>query len=168
TFNETAYFRWATFKTADFSGATFKTAYFSGATFNETAYFSGATFNETAYFSGATFNETAYFRWATFDGEATFISLKEAPTILFEGVSFKNPEKVVFDDFDLSNVSFVYTDISKVNFGERIRWDKNKKHIDERRADKGEVPYEVVATVYRRLRQNLESKMRYTEAGRFF
>lgn len=139
----------------------------SGKEFPKPTYFSWATF-KTAYFRWATFNETAYFRWATFDGEATFISLKEAPAILFEVVSFKNPEKVVFDDFDLSNVSFVYTDISRVNFGERIRWDKNKKHIDERRADKGEVPYEVVATVYRRLRQNLESKMRYTEAGRFF
>ena len=88
--------------------------------------------------------------------------------IYFESVNFTLPELTVFDDFDLTNVSFVYTDISEIEIGERTRWKANKKLLDERRADHGEIPYENVATVYRRLRQNFESRLRYSEAGRFF
>jgi len=124
----------------------------------------------------ATFNKVASFRRATFFQEAIFRKLRnkrdsqyqDAPVLSFQSSIFVNPEKIRFDDFDLGNVSFVYTDVSRINLGERVRWETSKKPIDERSADEGEVPYEVVATVYRRLRQNFDSKSRYVEGGRFF
>ena len=161
---------------ANFGVATFNKADFSGTTFNRQAYFGFATFNGEAEFFKADFNK-AIFSDTTFNGKALFESLRRIkgnsqygndPILDFRHVHFGNPEEVHFDDFDLGNTSLAYTDVSKIDIGERVRWKANKKLMDERLADKGEVPYEVVATVYRRLRQNLESKLRYVEAGRFF
>jgi len=180
-----AVFKEAIFNEAYFANATFNEAYFTGAKFNEKADFRRARFNIADFiyatfgkadFVSTEFNEEVCFNNATFS-QAYFFALRRKrensiygndPILKFKSVDFCNPEEAHFDYFDLSNTSFAYTDVSRVDIGERIQWKTNEKMYDERLADEGKLPYGKVATVYRRLRQNLESKMRYTEAGRFF
>jgi uncharacterized protein YjbI with pentapeptide repeats len=176
TFNEKAHFR-ATFKRANFIRATFNgNAYFSNAIFNEAVTFKEATFNKKADFSEAKIGRVAYFPHAVFN-EVKFVDLKrgkkgilstDGPVLIFRGATFNDPENTRFDQLDLSNISFVAADVSQIDIGENVRWDANKKFLDERLAERGEVSYEKAGTVYRRLRQNLESKLRYAEAGKFF
>jgi len=160
---------------ANFSNARFcKVAGFPHAEFSENADFFHTTFSGVADFFGAQFSKEAKFERARFSESAFFTNLrkdsKEGPVLFFTDVNFEKPELVWFGQFDLANTSFLYTDVSKINIGETVTWGSDRRIFDERRADRAEhaVHYGIVATVYRRLRQNLESKMRYTDAGRFF
>jgi hypothetical protein len=158
----------------NFSGTRFhKNACFPHAEFSEDADFSHTSFSGIADFFDARFSKSARFDSARFSEEAYFTKLRggsdKRPTLFFISSRFDQPELVMIDGFDLANTSFLYTDVSRVNIGESIPWGSDRRAFDERRADDGEgVRYEVVATVYRRLRQNLESRMRYSESGRFF
>ena len=151
-----------------------KSACFPHAEFSEEADFSHASFSGIADFFHALFSKKARFNLAEFSEKAYFTRLRggsgDRPTLFFVSSKFDQPESVMIDQFNLANTSFLYTDVSKVDIGERIFWGHDRRTFDERRADDGEhgVYYEVVATVCRRLRQNLESKMRYRESGRFF
>lgn len=151
-----------------------KNACFPHAKFSEEADFSYTCFSGIADFFHAEFSKNARFDLSRFSEEAYFTELRggsgNSPTLFFINSKFDRPESVMIDQFDLANTSFLYTDVSKINIGEKIFWGSDRRTFDERRADDGEggVYYEVVATVCRRLRQNLESKMRYTETGRFF
>lgn len=189
-------------KGADFFSARFQKAYFAKTQFRELVFFAQATFTQKAIFFQTAFGGEGIFFLAKFMGSADFTALKriqgvdqtaDDPVLFFQSAAFENPEKVCFDEFDISNTSFLYTDVSHIDIGERIHWKANKKLLDEKLANgaelpykittaresimvplytstptKGEITHEVVATVYRRLRQNLEAKLRYTEAGRFF
>jgi uncharacterized protein YjbI with pentapeptide repeats len=178
TFTEPAYFRRAMFaQEVDFGRAKFnKGASFIHATFTKRADFSGATFNQKAIFVATTFNEEAAFTNATFTKMARFRSLRavknalvdHSPILVFENVTLDDPKHVHFDRFDLSNTSFVATDVSQISIGEKATWHLNKKLLDERRAEKGDFTHEKAATVCRRFRQNLECRLRYNEAGHFF
>jgi len=159
----------------NFSKAKFsREASFPHAEFSEEADFSYTNFSRVADFFHAEFSKEAKFEKARFSEGAFFTRLQKGsegnPVLFFTDVQFDKPELVWFNEFDLANTSFLYTDVSKINIGESVAWGSDRRIFDERRADEGKhhVNYEVVATVYRRLRQNLESKMRYTEAGRFF
>jgi hypothetical protein len=160
---------------ANFSNTKFsRAAGFAHAEFSEDADFSHTSFSGTADFFHAKFSKEAKFERARFSESVFFTKLqkgsKDGPVLYFIDAKFEKPELVWFDEYDLGNTSFLYTDVGKINIGERVTWGSDRRIFDERRADRGEhgVHYGVVATVYRRLRQNLESKMRYTEAGRFF
>jgi uncharacterized protein YjbI with pentapeptide repeats len=188
-FSDTARFRGATFSgTADFSYAVFSgTADFFGATFTERAYFSEAKFSDTADFFGATFTERAYFSRAKFLAEVYFLGNKFTDKTIFKYIIFEQPNKVTFDDSDLSKVSFADSDITRIRFGDRIGWggkDKftiteeewlKRKAREENEADdrgrlveKEEVSLELVLSVYRNLRENYEFRLRYDDAGKFF
>jgi hypothetical protein len=82
---------------------------------------------------------------------------------------------------DLSNVSFMNTDITKVRFNVNARWGINAKDKfkvkDERvledkiKENDGHTKYldlGSVKAVYRSLKENYEYRMRYDEAGQFF
>ena len=51
----------------------------------------------------------------------------------FNYVLFRDPENVIFDTNDLSQVSFMNTDITRVRFGENVKWGiiSEKKHQEE-------------------------------------
>lgn len=169
TFHRRASFYKAEFVTANFSRTKFQETSFRTAKFVREANFIGAKFQGQASFIETTFQGLVYFREAKFAAGAEFVALQGLPFPIldFQHVTFDNAEKVHFNYVDLSNTSFVGTDVSRVGIGEKVEW-KAKKSFDESIADKDLVPYETVATVYRRLRQNLESKLRHTEAGHFF
>jgi len=157
-----ANFRRTKFFDANLRGARFVEADFSEVTFGE-ANFNDAAFREVD-FSLATFGKAYFFDLNKIKGKRRCGS---DPILYFDFVDFCNPEEVHFNAFDLSNTSFLDTDVSRIDIGEMVRWSA-KKLLDEKLADEGQIPYEAVATVFRRLRQNLESRLRYVEAGRFF
>lgn len=185
-FSEAKFFKEACFPNAEF----FDQANFSHAHFSGVADFFCAKFFKEARFYRTKFSERAFFtelRKGSEDNQTfstedllndvklkSIVALRKAsrrdPTLSFLDTEFDKPELVRFNGFNLANTSFLHTDVSGINIGENVSWGSDRRIFDERRADMGErgVTHDVVATVYRRLRQNLESKMRYTEAGRFF
>jgi hypothetical protein len=201
TFAERADFGFATFsKEVTFVGATFKEANFIHTTFTESADFEHATFTERANFAGAKFSKEAYFERVTFSrganfsqtkflAEVYFLETKFNGNTVFKYANFEQPNKVTFDDRKLSNVSFADSDVTRIRFGDGIKWGgddeftiveeewlkrKAQKKNDVKdggvvQEEKGEdVSLELVLSVYRNLRENYEFRLRYDDAGKFF
>ena len=100
----------------------------------------------------------------------------------FNYTLFEAKEKIIFEVQDLSNVSFMNSDITRIRFSDKTRWreDERKKGKDrftviEEKWLEGSHPKShpdislgSVMTVYRNLRENYEFRLRYDEAGKFF
>ena len=158
----------------DFYQAQFRNrAHFSEAKFNGKADFSWAEFGKGAYFSQAQFNNETKFYMSTFMGEVRFIStiFNNGSFINFEHSKFNKPKDVRFYNINLSCVSFLYVDISEVEFLNE-KWEtKNGRFIvvDESKSiENKSITYDAVAQLYRRLRRNYENNYRFAEAGGFF
>jgi hypothetical protein len=95
----------------------------------------------------------------------------------FKYTIFEQPNKVTFDVDDnnnLSNVSFADSDITRIRFGDKIRWGgedgftiieeewlKDEAEAKEEWVIKCEdVSLELVLSVYRNLRENYEFRLR--------
>jgi uncharacterized protein YjbI with pentapeptide repeats len=206
-FTKEAYFTDDQFtEKADFSEAQFtKEAIFFRAQFSEKADFHEAEFTEKADFSGAQFRAESNFNKARFMNRTEFSHSKFIQEAIFVDtifnfrssfnyVLFRDPENILFQTDELSQISFMNTDISRVRFGENVKWgladrptrrylkkwghgDKNEFKILEEReiesslARNGKVQNILmgsVLAVYRNLRENYEYRMRYDEAGEFF
>jgi hypothetical protein len=169
-FSKTKFHRKADFSKTKF----FREVGFPLAEFSKGADFSHTNFYGVADFFNAKFSGKARFDFAKFSERAFCTSLRtdsrDDPTLFFNNVEFDKPELVIIGRYNMANTSFLMTDVTKIYISDKVNWGSDRRIFDERRADAGEdhVYYEHVATVYRRLRQNLESKMRYVEAGRFF
>jgi uncharacterized protein YjbI with pentapeptide repeats len=203
-----AAFSGATFQgKADFSGATFQgTESFSEATFQGEASFYVANFQEEAFFSKAKFRDASFSR-AKFQGDAsffeaefqgdadfsnsefyrkTYFSADFNGKTKFHYVLFEGKDKVIFNIENLSNVSFMNSDITGVRFSDKARWvmggakiatEDRFKIVDERLLE-NEIKEKdghtkdfnlgSIKAVYRSLRENYEYRMRYDEAGQFF
>jgi uncharacterized protein YjbI with pentapeptide repeats len=160
---------------ADFSGSIFATGDFSVAEFTEYADFMSTIFSEKANFTGTQFSKKAAFYEARFAKEADFHNVQFAKEADFHNVQFADQENIRFLTDDLSQVSFVNTDISRVRFGEDTIWGNKFKVRDERDIESqltaDTVPFIRLGTVlaiYRNLRENYEYRLRYDEAGQFF
>ena len=173
-----------------FNEATFsKKVNFSEATFTERANFAGAKFSKEAYFERATFSRGANFSQTKFLAEVYFLETKFNGNTVFKYANFEQPNKVAFDDRKLSNVSFADSDVTRIRFGDRIRWGgddeftiveeewlkrkaQKKNDVKDGRVvqeEKGEdVSLELVLSVYRNIRENYEFRLRYDDAGKFF
>jgi hypothetical protein len=120
-----------------------------------------------------------------FDGETKF------NYVLFEG-----KEKVIFEIENISNISFMNTDLTGIRFSDKARWGEMKveydkfwggkkvkednrfKIIEERLLEEkinekdGHTTKDFnlgsIKAVYRNLRENYEYRMRWDEAGQFF
>lgn len=174
TFEGKAKFNWATLT---------ETGYFDQTTFMDKADFSFATFEKTADFSFATFMERADFTAVGFTKEANFLNAKFLKEVLFSGqvfedqavfnyTIFEQPYKALFDVDDLSKVSFARTDISKVTFTDKVKWD-GKDHLkifeeEWMETGGGYTSLGLTLYVYRRLRENYEFNLKFDEAGKFF
>ena len=172
-FNE-AHFDSAFFNEAHFVNSSFDKAYFSSS-FNEVNF--SAKFN-VAKFYKAKFNKVSF--WSSeFFGRASFeetdFSYNKKEVSSFRYVKFHKPNEVVFRRVDLSNVSFLHTDVSEIEFSD-VKWARKEGRfgsrnivVDETLIGKDpEVDYESVAQLYRRLRKNYESNYRFAKAGDFF
>jgi hypothetical protein len=180
----------AKFQEANFSDTEFQGgAYFYGAKFQGISYFSNAEFHGEASFVQANFQGEAVFSEVRFQGEASFSRSDFYNKTYFSGhfngrtkfnyVLFEGKEKVIFDIENLSNVSFMNTDITGVRFSDEARWGGGEKAkedrfkiVDERLLEEKfkEKYFNLgsIKAVYRNLRENYEYRMRYDEAGQFF
>ena len=104
----------------------------------------------------------------------------------FHYALFEGKEKVIFEIENVSNVSFMNTDITGVRFRDKARWGIGEEKAKEDRfkiRDERLLEKEVkekdghtikdfnlgsIKAVYRSLRENYEYRMRYDEAGQFF
>ena len=174
--------------------------------FTKPVYFNGSEFFGEAYFYDANFQGQAYFHEANFKtGEADFYGCGFYDRTYFSGhfngetkfhyVLFEGKEKVIFEVEDLSNVSFMNTDLTGVRFSDEARWGEKKveyhkfwrrkkvkedrfKIRDERileekiKGSDGHTTKDFnlgsIKAVYRSLRENYENRMRWDEAGQFF
>ncbi len=185
---------------ANFSGARFTSeAYFSSkftdANFLRTQFADKANFHEAQFTKLADFSETyvkdatftkahfreAFFYKTQFADKADFSEIvsttkKDNPQMDFHNVQFDIPEHITFLKANLSEVSFVNTDITRVRFGEDVMWGDKFKVREEREIEDQlktknsatDIQLGDVLAVYRNLRENYEFRMRYDEAGEFF
>ena len=181
TFYEEAYFPEATFS-GDLLNATFSgLARFENTTFSKLVRFLNATFLGAAYFYKATFSEGATFTGTSFLSKAYFLNTVFTDKTVFWYTVFEQPNKVRFDYSNLSNVSFANSHITRVRFGDEIRWGGGKngftiieeewlkdKAKGKKEEDSENISLELVLSVYRNLRENYEFRLRYDDAGKFF
>jgi uncharacterized protein YjbI with pentapeptide repeats len=93
-------FNEANFKVkSDFTFANFQVAYFIKANFEGEVIFTGCSFFGRTYFTHPFNNETK-----------------------FNYVVFEGKEKIIFNIENLSNVSFMNTDVTGVRFSDNARW----------------------------------------------
>jgi len=98
---------------------------FSGAEFSSEANFSGAKFFGSTTFDNSTFFEKALFEKSDFSHELLVNCLNPYNMISFRRVEFEKPEKVVFDGCDMKRVSFIHTNIERINF-RNLKWNGYK------------------------------------------
>jgi uncharacterized protein YjbI with pentapeptide repeats len=170
-----------------FQGAIFEnTAYFEKSHFEVGVDFTRTQFVKEAIFDESEFHGTSDFSHCKFLGEGRFIETDfSLAYVRFWNVLLKNPENIIFKPLknNLTQVSFVNTDISRVRFDEHVRFGEKEygrfKIIDDWqmemsmddtnfRAAAAIHPMGAILSVYRNLRENYEFRMRYDEAGEFF
>lgn len=172
---------------ADFKYARFANEVsFMDAQFTKEAYFNqseiaGSSFWKTRFtkeadFSIAKFTRGASFTGTQFEGKADFSETRFTEKADFQNVQFEDQEHTFFLTDDLTHVSFVNTDISRVKFGENVMWGEKFKILEEREIETMLANNDIVQSiqrgnvlaVYRNLRENYEFRLRYDEAGEFF
>ncbi len=176
-FKQPIYFNHSKFQNVNFSDATFS----SGADFSDATFSSEANFHEIKFSSGADFSD------ATFSDSAYFSGRFEDITY-FNYVIFYAPDKVIFEVEDMSNVSFIYTDITRLKFSNMAIWNNDRgicmwskesyfKVIEEKWLEEtldkpiGEMRRPTlgdVLSVYKKLRANYELRGQYYGADKFF
>jgi len=147
-------------KNANFSESKLKEVSFSEGKIEGKGEFMKTQFNDNVKFLNFEINESDFTK-AQFQGK-----------IWFNDVRFVNQNKVVFDVDDLATVSFKNTDMTKVRFGENVKWGGKDGFtiIDESRLEESSdsVALENTIVIYRNLRKNYENRLRYEEADKFF
>jgi uncharacterized protein YjbI with pentapeptide repeats len=167
-------FRSANLADSNFFQAQFDRADFRGVNSTGECILLYTTFGESDFylahfshvrFSGAKFTADADFTEASFS------------LAYFRQVKFLNPEKILFASIDLSKVSFLDTDITRVRFNSSVRWGGkdssviwddtiirqfDPSNVTENQAK--ETPLNGVLAIYRNLRENYEFQLRYEEA----
>jgi len=132
-------------------------------------------FTETKFFGLTDFSKVFFDEVKFTKAEIKEIDFSKSqfngPTF-FNVVSFKDQDMVFFEVDDLSKVSFMFTDVSKVRFGENVKWaGKNGFQIMDEESLKNSsdtTRIESVIAIYRNLRKNYENRYRFEEAGKFF
>ena len=180
-------FDWARFAAADFQLSVFrKAASFHESEFTDAADFRRAEFRSKSDFAGSEFGDAADFAGADFAGP-----------MHFRGVRTKRPTLIRFDG-NVSNVSFLDTDLKEITFGSRITWSprvagragfgragrasprrggysiwNSKWRVYDEKTIEGNswdpaINVENLKGVYRDLRDNFDRRLAYNVSGGFF
>lgn len=185
-FNKKASFIKTTFPEALFTFTKFHEVNFSNSEFNGNTDFWHVDFYDKVEFGNSRFNEPTNFSYSTFDKSTNFENASFLDYTKFRKAHFLDKDSVYFDG-DLSNVSFLETDITRVKFGNKVTWNiSESKHkrfqktrqsnkefmiLDERILENNREPelqLESVKDTYRNLRDNYEFQSRYDVSGEFF
>jgi hypothetical protein len=154
-------------------------AVFSDADFRGDTDFSRSKFQGDVDFRVTKFQETTNFSQASFLGKVNFSNNEFRRETFFVLVVFEQPSRVLFNDNNLSNVSFADTEITRIRVGDKIIWGENQSDfsiIEEKwlsQTAKGEevgrdVSLDLVLSILRNLRENYEFRLRYDEGGKLF
>ena len=200
-FKENAYFEVSKFrKKVNFSSSNFSEISFLSTEFDE-AEFTNTNFHDDVSFTNTEFKNKTYFVNTIFNADSKFIGAKFLEEVSFSLAEFKQqaqfrktiflkPKQVIFDS-ELSHVSFLETDITRIRLGNKIKWNidtnysskskrlynklknRNNKFIiyDEWLLENEREPQlqlEDVMDVYRNLRENHDYYLKYETAGEFF
>jgi pentapeptide repeat protein len=132
-FTDTTFYEKVDFSRARFHNPAFfvRTKFCSESDFSDVE-FNGVSFSEDKFLSEAFFVRTKFldktsFSNAKFSTGAYFLDCKFNSETKFSYVSFDEGDKVIFDVRDLSKVSFMNTDITRLKFGENVMWGTNQK-----------------------------------------
>jgi hypothetical protein len=138
------------------------------------------TYLKEALFTKARFKHADFYK-TQFANKADFSEIESTtesdhPRLDFHNVQFDVPEHITFLKDNLSEASFVNTDVTRVRFGEDVIWGDKFKIREEReignqlktKNSATDIQRGDVLAVYRNLRENYEFRMRYDEAGEFF
>jgi uncharacterized protein YjbI with pentapeptide repeats len=151
---------------------------FSSSEFDGVVDFRKCIFEDHLNFESTIFGEVD-FSESSFKSSAHFIESKFNKISYFNYVKFNRPEDIIFQRIDASNVSFANTDLSEINFLEDVRFGRDNEYeiLDERRLlhpeqfenenKRSKINQGNVLAVYRGLRKNYESKLRFDEAKNF-
>ena len=145
----------------------------------DTVDFRKCEFNGPLNYENTTFGEVD-FTYSHFRGPAYFIETKFLKPSFFNYTRFQTPEDIIFQRVNLSRVSFVNTDLTRINFGEEVQFGEMDEFrtFDEERLiysnvfkdenKRSKVNLGNVLSLYRGLRENYEYRLRYDEASRLF
>ncbi len=176
-------FAQSTMRNIKFKEATFTNVCFTESRFYDDVSFWNVTFLNNAIFKDSIFCDPVDFSESQFKSFTEFEGVTFINNANFSKVSFKNQIKF---NGNLSNVSFLDTDIKKVIFGNKTSWEKldltnkneksTRKNIDFKiydeklleKSDETQINLESVKNVYRDLRDNFDQNLRYDIAGEFF
>jgi uncharacterized protein YjbI with pentapeptide repeats len=151
----------------EFTGSELGEAYFVDSTLEDVA-FESCLFNKSS-FANAVLKNVSFSRCKL--AVTIFDLTKFTNKTTFYSSIFENPEMTQFTG-DLSNVSFLGTDISKIRFSEDVIWGGNDYHtiFEEIHLEKNldRLNLGNILAIYRNLRENYEYQLRYEEAGKFF
>ena len=151
------------FRYAEFSEVLIRKSEFGEADFGGARFGGHCDLTESS-FGGATF------RGARF-AAATISSVEFREKADFGLASFESPKDVRFNS-DLTRVSFLEADLSRVRFGGATEWNFGAEMIPydvrEFRTDSGKKHFDDVLSVLRDLRDNYEYYLEYEGAGKLF
>ena len=195
-FNDRVNFSFATFNTA----ASFFNSCFSGdanftlATFDSDAYFARATFSGETRFNSTRFSDETNFRDADLSkasqvdfssvsvgtsldfSRTQFPTENHGPNVAFRYLESDSSAKVRFESVSLIRVSFLYSDISPLQFvgctwpkisGRNAVYDEIALY-DPKEIHEVVLEPQLIADQYRQLRLNLEASKQEVEAGDFY
>lgn len=174
-------FELCNFNTVNFSLNTVNSISFKNCTFNFSKFrttrfmnkmiVDNCTFSDKVDFSDVKFDQNLDILSTSFHSNVSFQYSKFTNPGKFHNVDFKEPQIVLFEK-DLSNLSFVGTDITRVKFAGNVIWGGDDKYtvFDEMQLLKNPEKFNLssVLDIYRNLRENYEFRLRYEEAGQFF
>lgn len=173
TFNNTIFINKTDYSNSIFKGQTI----FIYTKFEKDVDFSNVYFNSITRFIGHREKKIKLEKMVVNSKFDEFKSIKETCLVFSEndntdlrGVTFGQPEKVVFRTIDMSRCLLLNTNLSKVELAD-VQWSKYKNRsviYDEIYEDeKEEKNYALIEKVYSQLKKNLEESRNYVYAGDF-
>lgn len=187
-------FEYNRFQESLFSLSKFKNIQFYANIFQKPSEFKLLKFNDKTLFQNNVFHDVTDFTESRYEKETSLINNTFFEQTNFRKIYFRNSDQVLIDG-NLSKVSFLYSDISKIIFGTNVNWEEQYEHaktilqkirlllkkfrernnkfkiIDEKNIENHhelDVLLESILAEYRNLRENFDKHLRYSDAGEFF
>ena len=163
----------------NFSSSELEKVDFFGTNFKKNANFSESVLHEVSFSQGEILGKSNFVKTEFKTGtkfvnfeldESDFTQAQFTAQTNFHKVNFKNQEKTNFDVDNLANVSFRNTDITKVKFGEGVKWGgvDNFTIVDDSQLENFSLTQiENVIAIYRNLRKNYKNRFRDEESSKF-
>lgn len=168
------------FNDADFQKSQFNDIDFHACKFNSINFQNNTSettkFTYVKFFNGGTFCDSIFLKKTDFE-QAFFLKLTKFHKIQFN-------EKYTYFNGNISNISFMNTDVKSIHFGNYISWNfdddsvnnimkksYNYKICEERQLENNSHSYdnlESIQNICRDLRDNFDHNLQYEKSGKFF